>query len=48
MMIDMRITTKKAVSSYKHKRCKTQITKIKITMTKKVASSCNQEGREGI
>jgi hypothetical protein len=48
--IDMKTMTNKVVSSYKrcnHKRCKTQTTKIKITVTKKVTSSCSQKGGKG-
>jgi hypothetical protein len=43
----MRTTTRKVVSNYKHKRCKTTITKIKIAMTKTIASNCKQERRNG-
>ncbi len=42
-MIDVKTATKRVVSSCKHKRCKTRTTKIKITMTKKVANNCSQE-----
>lgn len=49
MTINMKTTTKKVASNCKrckHKRCKTQTSKIKITMTKKFISSYNQKGRE--
>jgi len=41
----MRITTKKVTSSYKHKKCRMKITKIKIMMTKKVVN--NYSGKRG-
>jgi hypothetical protein len=44
-MINMRTMTKKVVSSYKHKRCKMIIAKIKITMTRTIANSYNQGGK---
>jgi uncharacterized protein YhfF len=46
-MIDMKITSRRVVNNYEHKRCKIRTTKIKITMIKKVASSYNQKGGEG-
>jgi hypothetical protein len=49
MTINMKTTTKKVASNCKrckHKRCKTQTSKIKITMTKKFISSYNQKGGE--
>jgi len=46
-MIDMKITNRRAMNNYEHKRCKIKTTKIKITMIKKVASSYNHEGGEG-
>ncbi len=44
MMINMRTTTKKIVSSCKHKRCKTN--QIKIMMTKKVTNNYNEKRGE--
>jgi len=47
MTINMKNTTQNVVSTYKrckHKGCKTQTSKIKITMTKKVKSSYSQKG----
>jgi hypothetical protein len=41
-MINMRTTPKKVVNNYKHKKCKTKITKIKIMMTKKVVKNCSE------
>jgi hypothetical protein len=32
---------------YKHKRCNTRTTKIKIMTTKRVVNSCNEERKEG-
>jgi hypothetical protein len=46
-MIDMKITSRRVVNNYEHKRYKTRTTKIKITMTMKVANSYNQEGGKG-
>jgi hypothetical protein len=46
----MRIVTKKVANNYKrckHKRCKTQTTKIMIMMTMKVTNNYSQEGRKG-
>lgn len=48
MMINMRTTTKRVANSYKHKKCKTKITKIKITMTKNVVNNCNKKRGKGI
>ncbi len=39
----MRTMTRRITSIYKHKRCKTRTTKIKITMIRKVISSCSKE-----
>lgn len=47
MIINMRITTKRLTSNYKHKRCKMMTKKIKITTTKMIANNCNQEGGQG-
>ncbi len=47
MTINMRIMTKRVISNYKkckHKRCKTQTTRIKIITTKRVTSNDNQKG----
>ncbi len=46
-MINMKTTTRKIANSCKHKRCKTMTTKIMIIMTKRVASSYNEERGEG-
>jgi hypothetical protein len=43
MIINMKIMTKKVANSYKHKICRTQITKIKIMTIKKVNSTYNEE-----
>jgi ABC-type Zn2+ transport system substrate-binding protein/surface adhesin len=45
--INMRTTTRKDVSSCKHKRCKMTTAKIKITMTRTIVSNCSQEGGKG-
>jgi hypothetical protein len=47
MTINMKTIAQNVVSSYKrckHKGCKTQTSKIKIIMTKKVSSSCSPKG----
>ncbi len=45
-MINMRIVTKRIVSNYKHKRCKTRIIKMKITTTRKAISRYNEKKGE--
>jgi len=47
MMINMRTVTKRSTSNYKHKKCKTRTTKIKITMIRKVVDSYNEEKEKG-
>jgi hypothetical protein len=47
MMINMRTVTKRSTSNYKHKKCKTRTTKIKITMIRKVVGSYNEENEKG-
>jgi hypothetical protein len=47
-MINMRIMTKKVTSRYKHKKCRMKITKIKITMTKKVVNNYSEKRGEKI
>ncbi len=42
-MINMKTVTKRITNNYKHKRCKTRTTKIKITMIRKGASSCRKK-----
>jgi hypothetical protein len=44
-MINMRIVSRRVANNYKHKRCKTWTTKIKIITTKRVVNHCNQRGR---
>ncbi len=46
-MINMRIVTKKNTSNYKHKKCKTRTTKIKITMIRKIVGSYNEKKEKG-
>jgi hypothetical protein len=41
MMINMMIVIRRVVNNYKHKRCKTMTTKMKIMTTRMVASSCS-------
>jgi hypothetical protein len=36
--------TKKVTTSWKHKRCNTWATKIKITTTRRVVSNCSKKG----
>jgi hypothetical protein len=47
MMINMRTVTKRSTSNYKHKKCKTRTTKIKITMIRKVVGSYNEKKEKG-
>ncbi len=46
MTINMRTMIKRVANSCKHKRCKTQTTKIKIMMIRKVNSNYNEKRRK--